>query len=223
MTKHIPVPDDLLRFLNGESDLDGVWFGEWSSKHVGQFWWRKHIQDLLDGPGVEPVGEFVKCIDSDYPMLEWAASYTPKFGDRLYLASPSAPVQAVPDGWQWVPKEPTWEMQGAPEVRIGAPCIGCGDTLVGPLDCSEIYLAMLAAAPQPPVSASEWQPIETAPKDGTQILALTKGGDIYAVSYDDIFSAPWRLINEFGFNEHVMTHWMPLPQPPATTDKENGE
>lgn len=67
------------------------------------------------------------------------------------------------------------------------------------------------AAPQP---APEWIPIELAPRDGTKILGLTKDGDVYAVAYDDIFSAPWRVINDFGFSAKALTNWQPLPAAP---------
>ena len=69
---------------------------------------------------------------------------------------------------------------------------------------------------------SEWQPIETAPKDGTACL----------VTYDGIVvPARWRLSriskNLFGWHldnwsdldiEFAMnpTHWMPLPEPPTS-------
>lgn len=65
----------------------------------------------------------------------------------------------------------------------------------------------------------EWQPISTAPKDGTKILIHFQcedfsDVDIYVAFYSRFFSSPWRIINDFGFNEHVPTHWMPLPDAP---------
>lgn len=68
------------------------------------------------------------------------------------------------------------------------------------------------AKPQEPVA---WQPIETAPKDGTEILVHTKYETFYVVSYDSLFSAPWRVRNDEGLSEAVPTHWMPLPSAPA--------
>ncbi|MDO9273913.1 MAG: DUF551 domain-containing protein [Rugosibacter sp.] len=59
-----------------------------------------------------------------------------------------------------------------------------------------------------------WDSIETAPKDGTEILCVSATGNMYVVSYDDIFAAPWRVMNDCGFREHVFTHWMPLPEAP---------
>ena len=60
----------------------------------------------------------------------------------------------------------------------------------------------------------EWKPIETAPKDETEILIFTKQGNFYVVSYDDIFAAPWRIRNDEGLYAHTPTHWMPLPEAP---------
>lgn len=45
-----------------------------------------------------------------------------------------------------VPREPTEAMLDAPEVRIDAPCFGCGDTAVTWGQLAEIYRAMVAAA-----------------------------------------------------------------------------
>lgn len=65
-----------------------------------------------------------------------------------------------------------------------------------------------------------WLPIETAPKDGTEILVYTMSECFYVVAYDDVFSAPWRIRNNEGLNEAVPTHWMPLPD--ATNDQAQG-
>jgi hypothetical protein len=65
---------------------------------------------------------------------------------------------------------------------------------------------------------SEWQPIETAPKDGTAILV---SGLSHGKRYIDI--NVWRR-NEWhcfhpednGYTVPVLpaTHWQPLPEPP---------
>lgn len=77
---------------------------------------------------------------------------------------------------------------------------------------------------------NEWQPISTAPKDGTPIIAAKIG-----VTQEDLkphfliypetvrwlkteFSGPFGFSGFFPIvSEHYMfepTHWMPLPEPP---------
>ena len=63
----------------------------------------------------------------------------------------------------------------------------------------------------------EWQSIETAPKDGTNVVlyfANSKGGVIASM-----VNGAWRLsANGTGFaldtERYEPTHWMPLPDPP---------
>lgn len=78
---------------------------------------------------------------------------------------------------------------------------------------------------------SDWQPIETAPKDGTWFLICRAddGYESYEVGrynplkhprYEDAGNGLYRKIDEViydwsGFNNfHRATHWMPLPSPP---------
>jgi len=68
---------------------------------------------------------------------------------------------------------------------------------------------------------SEWQPIETAPKDGTRILLYQREGD----GMDDNRTVAegawgewlpgeyeWCMVQQDAWT--APTHWMPLPEPP---------
>ena len=70
---------------------------------------------------------------------------------------------------------------------------------------------------------TEWQPIETAPKDGTDILLWL--GEPFNQTRLAGFCRHWGtwveeepndFLNEeiFGIGCNVPTHWMPLPEPP---------
>lgn len=83
---------------------------------------------------------------------------------------------------------------------------------------------------------SAWQPIETAPKDGTLILVCRVGEDIgcgpvEVTSWYKIEDWQWekvpgddpdlyRKVHKGTYHEgwnnngHRATHWMPLPEPP---------
>jgi hypothetical protein len=62
---------------------------------------------------------------------------------------------------------------------------------------------------------SDWQPIKTAPKDGTPILCFTPDGEFSAITGIDVL---WFDMGAWLYDaEPVLfqpTHWMPLPDPP---------
>lgn len=81
--------------------------------------------------------------------------------------------------------------------------------------------ALLSLAEERP----DWQPIATAPKDGTEILLWEDGLDEPAIgafiSFADVGGPPegyhdgWYDTMQ-GTCEFTPTHWQPLPKPPAS-------
>jgi hypothetical protein len=71
----------------------------------------------------------------------------------------------------------------------------------------------------------EWQPIETAPKDGTTVLGYFGGRSGY-VSRQDIVPICWSGwgggVWDNATSGHHMgddpSHWMPLPPPPKSPE-----
>lgn len=86
------------------------------------------------------------------------------------------------------------------------------------------------------LEATKWQPIETAPKDGTEILVLFKRLGVKCVAWttrwndptdehahwhiDDCKHDPYPLR---GYNEEDEIGWMPLPRPPMEVKPLFGE
>lgn len=87
------------------------------------------------------------------------------------------------------------------------------------------YEARIRSALLPPVpvnsyeemrAALEWRPIETAPKDGTEILTWSPGRSRLRAL---ICPCAWHPDAGFCVDElRSPTHWMPLPVPPAALD-----
>src|ERR1700683_1196912 len=79
--------------------------------------------------------------------------------------------------------------------------------------------------------ATEWQPIETAPKDATGVWLIVDGQP--CLGYWDPNDAPWaapkwfvkaafrrrgragKIVTDEIFGIYAHAHWMPLPDPPA--------
>lgn len=69
---------------------------------------------------------------------------------------------------------------------------------------------------------TDWQAIETAPKDGTDILVFTRiepeGVEVQQVAHwdgGDDEQYPWQVSDGSAYNRDMFTHWMPLPTPPT--------
>ena len=84
----------------------------------------------------------------------------------------------------------------------------------------DVWLRMLSNRFNPPSMLDEWtkwQPIETAPRDGTFFIARVSNG------IDEPRVCPMILdgrhndtvINIADGNQWSATHWMPLPTPPT--------
>lgn len=247
------------------------------------------LRAIISGPGVEPVGMFVRKGLDNYPSLEWQKNYVAKDGDRFYLAAPSAPVQErgpwrarvtgeehprtfiesddfthdvrlyvdgdfadkeqrmayaqeisrrlnqhnapvqaapvayhdkdQPEGIAWCPGYPE-KLEDISPLYTQAP-VQAVQEAVEKLKARDKTLRELRGK-YPVQAVPDWQPIETAPKDGTEILAAdseVEGGFMQVVAYDALYSAPWRTQEDYGYRERAFTHWMPRPQPP----KEIGE
>jgi hypothetical protein len=68
---------------------------------------------------------------------------------------------------------------------------------------------------------SNWQPIETAPKDGENILMFWPyWGQEAMIGWYDFYHSQWisnSALSTFDQDDHQPTHWMPLPDPPEAT------
>lgn len=74
---------------------------------------------------------------------------------------------------------------------------------------------------------SGWQPIETAPKDGSYILAIVQESDdrhmgrqagrMFCIRYESFGErfGGWAVYPGYGGAlDNAFSHWMPLPPPP---------
>lgn len=67
---------------------------------------------------------------------------------------------------------------------------------------------------------TQWQPIESAPKDGTKVDLWTFNGERWCDCWwhkgQEAWASDWSCQSERGFviRYGQPTHWMPLPAPP---------
>jgi hypothetical protein len=78
---------------------------------------------------------------------------------------------------------------------------------------------------QPEVTVSEWQPIETAPKDGSILIGR---GSYDPNDSDNMLAVAMRFQGELWYRENAgggfnldchPTHWMPMPAPPKPQNR----
>jgi hypothetical protein len=61
---------------------------------------------------------------------------------------------------------------------------------------------------------TEWQPIDTAPKDGTDVLIFCDDEIVIGS-----FAGGMWWFDQIRYEKHAPTHWMPLPAPPKKGDE----
>lgn len=59
-----------------------------------------------------------------------------------------------------------------------------------------------------------WQPMETAPKDGTEVLVFSKYEDIVIAKWAEWGGRDGGWIVGMEYAVSSPTHWMSLPEPP---------
>jgi len=65
-----------------------------------------------------------------------------------------------------------------------------------------------------------WQPIATAPKDGTPFIGCNIHGEIYVMLFSARLGDWAEWVHEV--DPCTPTHWMPLPAPPAPASEKAG-
>ena len=102
-------------------------------------------------------------------------------------------------------------------------CSGCGACVLGdraPEPEQELPESYWEPLRQSAVDCwnqrSAWQPIETAPRDGTEILAWDGIGMKFAWRYEDRWIYDIEMESPYLTLWHP-THWQPLPSPPPVT------
>lgn len=79
-------------------------------------------------------------------------------------------------------------------------------------------LAKVNITPAKSKSNSEWQPIETMPKDGTVVLGYyLPSSFVVEMSFAPVENKIYAGIDDayFYLDSSKFSHWMPLPQPPT--------
>lgn len=132
----------------------------------------------------------------------------------MRVAYESGNFSVVPDGYVLVPIEPTEAMCDISHIGVDVYCGITDDNeyySIGGAEAAKVWKAMLAAAPQPPVSEraivpGKWIPVsEHLPKE--------KG--VYQVwngKYVD--NVPFWFGSFQSLHSELITHWMPLPAGP---------
>lgn len=140
-----------------------------------------------------------------------------------------------PDGTSWRDKSPISQNEQQEAVAL------YGARRLTPVGTKEFFGTLLVTdleegvklyASPPKQIPDGWKPIETVPKDGTQVIIKCSGGRVATAFYDDkpFVGEGWHVVVPFlggvgsgtdtfiYFQEDMPTHWMPLPSAPTNTE-----
>ena len=159
---------------------------------IDQIKYKELVNRFEEEEGREHDGDSNYDGDNWYIMAMWINELRDKVAELESQASPAS----VPEGWKH-----SCNALCMDDVELWIPqCPHCGKP-----------------APTPPVSEDRWQPIETAPKDGSKFLAWRRHSTIplivfYNAEYDQYECNDGLLV-------FSLTHWMPLPKAPSMEGK----
>jgi hypothetical protein len=165
----------------------------------------------------------IEATSGPFEMLDETGKEAARFEAR---AAVTAYLDALQDTHALVPRDPTSQMivAGVAE-RHGQPVPEAWS-----LATANIYRAMIDAAP-PAEAGDGWMPIETLPAEGLYLLASNAGPE-HSVHHAGHFFEVWSArsyhaaINPNSTpaqrtllrEAQLVTHWRPLPAPPAAQD-----
>jgi len=157
----------------------------------------------------EVVKEIDDCISKKHPAKDYVRMLVGEAIGVLNERGYFNPAQGVVDGYKLVPVEPTVAMNAAGNE---VPC-GIGGS---PASVNSIYRAMLNASPQPKDAVSQWQPIDTAPKDKA-VLGCMPGPQIDIIFWSERLQS-WI---DYHYKQRVNPYfgWQALPAPPVEEEK----
>lgn len=95
-----------------------------------------------------------------------------------------------------------------------------GDVEALGMNQSRRFDTPLYTHPPPPDGMAGWQPIETAPKDGREILGYTEEVGALVMYWDTMSQEQDHWSDGMSISYWTPTHWMPLPAPPSSAQKE---
>jgi hypothetical protein len=166
--------------------------------------------------------------------VAWAAKHGRKYESLYTEPQSSQSAQSEPVAWANVKDDGTIVgLSQHPEdianwqnpQPLCYQCKGCGDSEYGPWRCSRCEGSGFESAPNAAQSEGlrkdTWQPIEKAPKDGTEVLLI-------ATRHSMLMPHPERIVGAYRNGwwsgpstlSHV-THWMPLPEAPAALSQKD--
>lgn len=163
--------------------------------------------------------EIVYVVDGgDYENYGWGGVYATL--DAAMAAHPLPEMRAIPG----VQVDPTYRLERPGGwLRVEDPRCPDGEWWNGFSGDfgNHIHAVRLEGASLPAQTPQTWQPIESAPKDGTDLLLWCPVEHDVAVAgfqhvgYWDDFSDGWQIPDT---NMYIQpTHWMPLPTSPRTS------
>jgi hypothetical protein len=123
---------------------------------------------------------------------------------RVFIARPCDVTLSIQDDGRTLKVFVDNPRKRRDEAQSGGTTAGC----ITKATSQDLEFSSSGAVPEWRETA--WQPIETAPRNGTKVLVWREGSDVATARHGSIM---WLV---YGYLNYEPTHWMPLPPAPET-------